>query len=123
MKAFGNHFRVDDDASARMLTYDSRIASVFEVSIGDATDVFVNYIGFVKDIFKFDYRPLLRPIVLLRCKWAKWADSRGNTTYIHDNAGFLLVNDRHSLPRMLNSFLFVVQAIQVFYSEDPYKPR
>jgi hypothetical protein len=31
MKAFGNHFRVDDAASAELQTYDSGIAFVFEV--------------------------------------------------------------------------------------------
>jgi hypothetical protein len=31
MKAFGNHFRVLDDMTSRMQTYDSSIASVFDV--------------------------------------------------------------------------------------------
>jgi hypothetical protein len=31
MKAFGNHVGVEDESSGRMLTYDSRIASVFQV--------------------------------------------------------------------------------------------
>jgi hypothetical protein len=29
MKSFGNHFRVADESSARMQTYDSGVASVF----------------------------------------------------------------------------------------------
>jgi hypothetical protein len=31
MKAFGNHFRVADESSTRMQTYDSGVASVFQV--------------------------------------------------------------------------------------------
>ena len=58
MKAFGNHFWVEDEASNRMQTYDSWIASVFEVPTVHATDVSMNYIGVVKDIFKLDYRPI-----------------------------------------------------------------
>jgi hypothetical protein len=36
MKAFGNHFRVDGHATARMQTYDCGVASVFEVPTADA---------------------------------------------------------------------------------------
>jgi hypothetical protein len=75
MKAFGNHFRVEDDASVRMLTYDSGVASVFQVPTEDATDVSINYVGVVKDILKLDYGPMSRPIVLMRCQWAKRSDN------------------------------------------------
>jgi hypothetical protein len=122
MKAFGNHFRVEDEASARMQTYDSGVAYVFEVPTIHATDVSVNYVGVVKDILKLDYGPLSRPIVLLRCKWAKRSDNRGNPTYTRDDAGFLVVNVRHSLPRMSDPFIFAAQATQVFYSDVPNKP-
>jgi hypothetical protein len=122
MKAFGNHFRVEDEASACMQTYDSGVASVFEVPTIHATDVSVNYVGVVKDILKLDYGPLSRPIVLLRCKWAKRSDNRGNPTYTRDDAGFLVMNVQHSLPRMSDPFIFAAQATQVFYSDVPNKP-
>jgi hypothetical protein len=67
MKAFGNHFRVEDAASIRMQTYDSGVASVFTIPTANARDVSVNYVGVVKDIFKLDYGPLSSLIVLLRC--------------------------------------------------------
>jgi hypothetical protein len=92
MKAFGNHFRVGDPGSEKLQTYDSKVASVFEVSTIEATDVSVNYVGVLKDILKLDYSPLLRPIVLLRCQWAKRSDSRRNPTYTHNDARFLVVN-------------------------------
>jgi hypothetical protein len=122
MKAFGNHFRVEDDASIRMLTYDSRVASVFKVPTEDATDVSINYVGVVKDILKLDYKPMSRPIILMRYQWAKRSDNQGNPTYIHDDTGFLIINVRHNLPRMLDPFIFAAQATQVFYSDDPQKP-
>jgi hypothetical protein len=122
MKAFGNHFRVEDEASTHMQTYDSGVASVFEVPTIHATDVSVNYIGVVKDILKLDYGPLSRPIVLLRCKRAKRSDNRGNPTYTRDDAGFLVVNVQHNLPMMSDPFIFAAQATQVFYSDVPNKP-
>jgi hypothetical protein len=122
MKAFGNHFRVEDEASARMQTYDSGVASVFEVPTVHATDISVNYVGVVKDILKLDYGPLSRSIVLLRCQWVKRSDNRGNPTYTRDDAGFLVVNFRHNLPRMSDPFIFAAQATQVFYSDVPSKP-
>jgi hypothetical protein len=77
----------------------------------------------VKDILKLDYGPLSRPIVLLRCQWAKRLDSRGNPTYTCDDAGFLVVNLQHNLPRMSNPFIFAAHATQVFYSYFSNKPE
>jgi len=75
MKAFGNHYKVEDEASVAMLTYDSGIASVFQVPTADAMDVAVNYVGVLKDILQLDYGPLNLPVVLLRCKWMKRSDN------------------------------------------------
>jgi hypothetical protein len=122
MKAFGNHFRVEDEASARTQTYDIGVASIFEVPTIHATNVSINYVGVVKDILKLDYGPLSRPIVLLQCKWAKRSYNRGKPTYTHDEAGFLVVNVYHSLPMMSDPFIFAAQATQVFYSDVPNEP-
>jgi hypothetical protein len=109
IKAFGNHFRVGHPGSELLQTYDSGVVSV-------------NYVGVVKDILKLDYGPLSRPIVLLRCQWAKRSDSRGNPTYTRDDAGFLVVNVQHNLPKMSDPFIFAAQATQVFYSDVHDKP-
>jgi hypothetical protein len=122
MKAFRNHFRVEDAASTRMQTYDSGVASVFTIPTADARDVSVNYVGVLKDILKLDYGPLSSPIVLLRCQWAKQRDSWGNPTYTRDDAGFLVVNLRHNLPRLSDPFIFASQTTQVFYFDVPNKP-
>jgi hypothetical protein len=90
-----------------MQTYDSGVASAFEVPTIHAIDVSVNYVGVVKDILKLNYGPLSRSIVLLTCQWAKRSDNRGNPTYTHDDVGFLVVNVRHSLSRMSDPFIFV----------------
>jgi hypothetical protein len=50
MKAYGNHFRMDDPKNRFLQTYDSGIASMFEQQIVDAREVFIQYVGFVKDI-------------------------------------------------------------------------
>jgi hypothetical protein len=121
MKAYGNHFRVHDESSSRMQTYDSGVASIFDVPTEDARGVSVNYVGVLKDILKLDYGPLRNLVILFRCKWIKRDDNRGNPTYIRDEAGFLLVNFRHRLPNMSKPFIFPSQATQVFFSDDPSK--
>jgi hypothetical protein len=123
MKAFGNHFRVEDEATSRMQTYDSGIASVFAVPTEDARDVSVNYVGVLKDILilKVDYGPMRQPVILLRCEWIKRKDNRGNPTYVRDDARFLVVNFRHKLRNMSDPFIFPSQGTQVFFSDDPEK--
>jgi hypothetical protein len=123
MKAFGNHFRVADETSVRMQIYDSGVASVFQVPTAKAGSMSANYVGVLQDILKLDYGPLHMPIILLRCKWMKRHDNRGNPTYTQDEAGFLLVSFCHKLPRMSDPFIFASQAIQVFFSDVPNKPE
>jgi hypothetical protein len=84
MKAFGNHFRVEDETSSRLQTYNFSVASMFHVPIEDARDVAVIYVGIVKDILKLDYGPVHTPVILLRCEWVRGHDNRGNPTYIRD---------------------------------------
>ena len=122
MKAFGNHFRVDDEASARMQMYDCNIALVFQVPIVEARDVSVNFVGVVKDILKLDNGPLSSPIVILKYQWIKQTDNQGNPTYTRNKASFLVVNVWHNLPRLSDPFIFASQAIQVFFSNVPNKP-
>jgi hypothetical protein len=122
MKAYGNHFRVDDPTIAQLQTYDSGVASIFHVPTEDAREVSINYIGVLKDILKLDYRLLHTHVNLMKCEWMKRADNRGNNTYARDEAGFLLVNFRHKLPRMADPFIFPTQATQVFFSDDQKKP-
>ena len=121
MKSFENHWCVDDGNAGRFQTYNSGVASVFEVPVQDAMDVLVNYIGVLKDILKLDYGPLHTPIILFRCQWIKTSDNRGRPTYVCDNSGFLTVNFMHKLPRMSDPFIFSSQATQVFFSNIPSK--
>ena len=64
MKSFKNHWHVNDGDVGRFQTYNSKVASVFEVLVQDAMDVLVNYVGVLKDILKLDYGPLHTPIIL-----------------------------------------------------------
>jgi hypothetical protein len=65
IKAFRNHFWVEDDKSIQMQTYDSNVAFIFEVLTNDVWRVSLNYVGVLKDIFKLDYGPLKTPVILL----------------------------------------------------------
>jgi hypothetical protein len=59
MRAFGDHFRVEDSQSALLQTYDSGIASIFEMRAVDFEfEVSLNYVGVLQDIPRLDYGPL-----------------------------------------------------------------
>lgn len=92
MKAFGNHFRVENANSPSDKTYDSGVASMFEIPREDAQNVAVNYVGVLKGILKLDYGGVCTSIIFLRCDWLKPHDNRGNPTYNRDDVRFLLVN-------------------------------
>ena len=82
----------------------------------------VNYVGVLRDILELDYGTLSTRVILLRCDWVKPRDNRGNPTYTRDELGFLLVNFRHTQPRMLEPFIFPSQATQVFFSDVGGRP-
>ena len=122
MKAYGNHFRVEDQQSRMLKTYDSGVASVFHMPSVGSEEVTLNYVGVLKDILKLNYGPLRTPVILFRCEWMKQYDNRGNPTYVRDEAGFMVVNFRHKVPQMLEPFIFPSQVTQVFWSDEVRKP-
>ena len=108
--AFDNHFRVEDEQTRHLLSYNSGIASIFQQQLENGEESTVNYVGVLKDIFELDYGTLSMRIILLRYDWVKTQDTRGNRTYTRDESGFLLVNFRHILNCMLEPFIFPSQA-------------
>ncbi len=66
MKAYENHFKVEDSERNSMQTFDSGIASIFDMSILDVRDLSLNFVGILKDILKLDYGHLHTPIVILK---------------------------------------------------------
>ena len=122
MIAFGNHFRVADESTVQLVTYNSGVASLFHEPAGDAGESLVNYVGVLKDVLELDYGAVHTRIILLRCEWVNTVDRRGNPTYTRDESGFLVVNFRHLLPRMAEPFIFPTQAMQVFFSNVVDRP-
>jgi hypothetical protein len=106
MKAYGNHFRGNNPTTTQLQTYDSGVTSIFHVPTDDTQEVSINYVGVLKDILKLDYGTLHTQVNLMKCEWMKKADSQGNNTYARDEAGFILVNFRHKLPRLADPFIF-----------------
>jgi hypothetical protein len=84
MKAYRNRSRVEDSKSGLLQTYDSGIASVFDVRIHDAANVYVNYVEVLKDILKLNYGPIHTLIIIFRCEWMKRKDNQRNPTYLRD---------------------------------------
>lgn len=99
-------------------TYDNGIASVFETPTLDATNVFVNHIGVLKDIQKLNYGPMHTPIIIFRCEWMKMKDNWRNPTYVRDDVIFLTMNFQHKLPFMFEPFIFPSQVTHVFFFND-----
>ncbi len=98
MKAYENLFKVENLKSNSMQTFDSGIASIFDMSTLDATNLSLNFVEVLKDIFKLDYGHLHTPILVFKCEWIKREDNRGNPTYGRDDVGFFMVNFCHMLP-------------------------
>ena len=106
MKAFGNHFRVNNPITTCLQTYDIAVASIFHIPTEDARKLSINHVGILKDILELDYRPLHTLVILMKCKWMKKVDNQKNNTYIRDEVGFLVVNFCHKLPKMADPFIF-----------------
>ena len=122
MEAYGNHFRVEDQQSAMLQTYDSSVASMFHMSSMESESITLNYVGVLKDILKLNYGPFRTPIIFFRCEWMKQCNNRGNPTYVRDDVGFMVINFRHKVPKMSEPFIFSSQATQVFWSEEVGRP-
>jgi hypothetical protein len=58
----------------------------------DATNIYVNYVGVLKDILKFDYAPMQSPNIIFQCEWMKRKDNRGNLTYVRGDDGFFTLS-------------------------------
>jgi hypothetical protein len=82
MKAYGNHFNVEDSKSRSLQTFDSGVTFMFDMPITDAFEVSMNYVGIFKDIFKLDYNLVHTPVIIFRCEWIKREDNQGNPTYV-----------------------------------------
>lgn len=54
MKAYGNHYRVENSKNNLLSTFDSGIVSVFDMPTRDVDvrNVSMNYVGVLKDIFR-----------------------------------------------------------------------
>ena len=122
MMAFGNHFRVEDETSARHVSYNSSVALVFEENFDTEAASSIPYVGVLKDILLLYYGVLQSEIILMRCEWVKPYDNCENPTYTRDDSGFLVVNFRHKLPRLAEPFIFPSQATQVFFSDVVKRP-
>lgn len=71
MKAYWNHFEVEDSRSYSLQTFDSGVAYVFDMPTTNVFEVFVNYVGILKNIFKLDYGLMHNHVIIFRCEWIK----------------------------------------------------
>ncbi len=69
MKAYGNHFHVDNDRNNLLVTYDYVVASILQQSQGSEDEVLgaIQYVGTLKEILRLDYGPISSPIILFWC--------------------------------------------------------
>jgi hypothetical protein len=85
IKAYGSHFRVDDQTNVGCVTYDSGVASFFSHNNVDENhhpSRQLQYVGVLKDILQLNYRTMSTPIVLFRFDCIQNASYNcGNPTY------------------------------------------
>jgi hypothetical protein len=62
---------VEDLKNNSMQTYYNNVVLVFDMQPVDARDLSMNFVGVLKDIFKFDYGPMHIPMVIFTCEWMK----------------------------------------------------
>jgi hypothetical protein len=113
MKAYDNHFRVEDSKNNSMQTFDSGIVSLFDMLTLGARDFSLNFVGVLKYILKLDYGCLHTPMVNFRCEWIKQENTKGNPTYVRDDVSFLTVNFHHKFPLSFEPFIFPCQTTQM----------
>jgi hypothetical protein len=95
MKAYENHFLVDNDHNNLLVTYNCGVAGIFQQSQGNEDEVLgvIQYVGTLKEVLQLNYGPISSPIILFWCRWVKnGIDSRRNPTYRRDDVGFILAN-------------------------------
>jgi hypothetical protein len=96
MEAYGNHYWAESCGTEGMVSYDRGVASIFHEGHAIDEDNCVPYVGTLKEILILDYAPIPTPIIFMRCAWVNnGTDIRGNPTYKHDEAEFLLANFRY----------------------------
>jgi len=69
LKAYGNHFRVNECYMEGMVNFDCGVASIFgqwQAHMGDE-HALIHYVGVLKDILRLDYGPISTPIILMQC--------------------------------------------------------
>ena len=116
MRAYGNHWRVEDEASRSENTFDSGVAcfEANEMSTGSGKD----YVGVLQDIFLLDYGGLKTPMIIFSCIWKRRHDNFRRDSYIRDEDGFLVVNFKVNTPKSVDPYVFPSQCSQVYFSDD-----
>ena len=121
MKAYGNHWRVEDEVTNSWTNYDCGVAC-FEAT-DDVVRSGVDYVGILQDILVPDYGDLNTQVIIFSCAWKKRTDNHNNSTYVRDADGFLVVNFKHNIPKSVDPFAFPSQCTQVFFSDDDLRPK
>lgn len=91
MYAYGNHFRVDDEARRGHVSFDSGVACIAiqmcrsSRADRDPVEAALKYVGIVKDILQVEYGHI--KYVTLKCSWIK-PDVEGTPTIRTDEHGF-----------------------------------
>ncbi len=85
MRAYGNHYRVNEGgAKTTMATYDFGVVSIFEqpqATHESTTLGSIQYVGVLKDIILLDYGHVSQLVVFFKCDWVTHgSDKWGNPT-------------------------------------------
>ena len=117
MFAYGNHYRVKDETTHMMVTYESGLLlTAIDHSGARIADPFI---GELVQILRVDYGPTRLPIVLFRGKWVRPQTSRKPSSFKADSDGFTCANFKQLLPLDEDPYVFPSVAQQVFFMREP----
>jgi hypothetical protein len=99
------------------------VAATFErhdLSVGGLVTN-VEFVGNIEEILELDYQN--HCVVVLLYKWVKAKYSDSCPTIIQDDLGFTIANFESMVDLGKESFAFLIHCQQVFFSDDPNRPR
>lgn len=124
MSAYGNHYRVCDDYSPELTTYDSGLLMVFSQQHEkmDMKVLQLGYVGELVDIWKLDYGATSMPVILMRGKWVRSTHTGYRPGLRLDEHGLLLADFRSTLPEWEDPFVLPYQVEQAFFMDVEEEP-
>lgn len=115
--AYGNHYRVLDQYTAGLTTYDSGLLTTFNqrhAHLGMQVKE-MGYVGELVDVWRLNYGAVSTPVILMKGVWVRSAHTGYRPGMRIDRHGFFIADFRSTLPEWEDPFVFPWQVEQAFF--------